>query len=52
VCRQELALPAAQPPWRRGAWYRVVALTPREAILNVKRKYIRSDRVVLPLSAP
>ena len=29
-----------------------MALTPREAILDVKRKYIPLDRVVLPLSVP
>jgi hypothetical protein len=34
---------------RRGAWYRVVALTPGEAVLDVNRKHVPLDRVALHL---
>lgn len=38
---------------RRGAWYRVVKLTPGEAVLDVNRKSVPLDRAALHLvSAP
>ena len=34
---------------RRGAWYRVVALTPGEAVLDVNRRHVPLDRAALNL---
>src|SRR5260370_6334163 len=34
---------------RRGAWYRVVALTPHEAVLDVNRKHVPLDRAAVHL---
>jgi hypothetical protein len=36
---------------RRGAWYRVVALMPGEAVLDVNRKRVLMDRAALHLVA-
>jgi len=42
-------------PLRRGAWYRVVELTPEETVLEVNRRLLRVPRTfvqILPLRPP
>lgn len=44
-----------ESPLRRGAWYRVVELTPAEAVLDVNQRLLRCPRSflqILPLRPP